>query len=513
MILPLIFGYTEIHYHLRYLYPLYYRREPEIITDFPKRLVFSRSSTLPLLFIIKDSHLFPVKILKLIIEINHNMGIKRHVITLNQDFNSKYFSEIYPLNLDNVEKEQTLSINVQIEYSKNKRKRKCINDNYSSLNTPPYQVYYTETGNTYPPDWFAGEAHYHSDFTEDQVEFGADIPSTATLAKQMGLDWFFVTDHSYDLDDKLDSYLTNDPDLPKWHSMQKTALAEDSPELRIIPGEEISIGNSQNRNIHLLSINHPEFIEGYGDGAEKWFDNKPLHNISEINLKHSQDNLFIAAHPHEQIPWIQKITLNRGTWDLQDFLKAGITHLQLINSSNFHEMEKNVIYWKSLLLKKYKFLLLAGNDAHGNFNVLRQIKSPFLKLYHERKQIFGSMMTVFNYPENNPVAGLKQGRVFVTNGPFLDFSVSQGETTVYVGQSCSLRGKITLNIQANSFEEYGNIKKIILHQGFYQNKEINQFLDITSPSLEIEVSKPCYLRLSLYTANKGIALTNPVWID
>ena len=143
----------------------------------------------------------------------------------------------------------------------------------------------------------------------------------------MGLSWLFVTDHSYDLDDSLTSCTKNDADLPIWNQMQKDVKEYDSNELRIIPGEEVSIGNSKGENVHMLAINHNEFIDGYGDSAEKWFRNKPQHFLNEINKLHKDSNLFIAAHPIEKIPFMQKLTLRRGNWSDEDYQNSGIKFL------------------------------------------------------------------------------------------------------------------------------------------------------------------------------------------
>ena len=49
--------------------------------------------------------------------------------------------------------------------------------------------------------------------------------------------------------------------------------------------------------------------------------------------------------------------------------------------------------WIRLLLDGYHKFIYAGNDAHGNFNMYRQIKTPMLSLYEKKEQLFGEFRT------------------------------------------------------------------------------------------------------------------------
>ena len=66
-----------------------------------------------------------------------------------------------------------------------------------------------------------GDLHYHTNLTDDMVEFGAPLRSTKIAAQSMGLDFFCNTDHSYDLDDKYGSWIENDPHLKKWNDSRR----------------------------------------------------------------------------------------------------------------------------------------------------------------------------------------------------------------------------------------------------------------------------------------------------
>ena len=55
-----------------------------------------------------------------------------------------------------------------------------------------------------------GDLHYHTNLTEDMVEYGAPLKETLLISEAMGLDFFCNTDHSYDLDDKIGSWIETD---------------------------------------------------------------------------------------------------------------------------------------------------------------------------------------------------------------------------------------------------------------------------------------------------------------
>jgi len=535
--LPLIGLYAETHYHIKLLKPRYYRKQPEILADVPIRTSKKNNSILPVLLIVKDANLFPILLKKVEIKIigrNRKINVIKQI---NKNLSQKYFSETLNINLNQFKPEQTLFITVKFHIEQNSKKYIVLNDNYKNLSKKPFRTYFAEHALPYPENWFAGEPHYHSNYTSDQVEFGADIPSTKEMAKALGLSWFFVTDHSYDLDDKEDDYLINDTNIPKWKKMKDEVKKHNTKDFRIIHGEEVSIGNADRKNVHLLAINHEEFIEGHGDSAEKWFRNKPTTKIAEItnykiqNTNKSQiinnqisnkpisnpkisnqksKSLFIAAHPNERIPFLQKMTLRRGNWQLKDYLQSGIKFLQIINNSDLRLVDKSIAYWKNLLLKGHKFFILAGNDAHGNFNVMRQIKIPYWKLFSSQNQVFGKFLTVFNFPENDPIKGIQSGKTIISSGPFLDFWLEAEKQKYEIGSTVKLE-KAKLCYETATSPEFGKIASIDLFIGdnnLHKEKKVKDPLN----NAFLILPKKGYLRMSLSTSKMGRVFTNPIWM-
>lgn len=510
--IPLFFSYAEIHYHLKCLFPRYYHKLPEIISDVPIRVIKSHSSKLPVLIIIKDSNLFPIDLKKIrIIVFRKEKKISKD-FSFDIHLNQKYFSRVLTIDINDFKPNQILDIAVNFTVFKNSKEMNFRNDNYAGLNTKNYRCYYSEEPLPYPKNWYAGEPHYHSIYTSDQVEFGADIESTKIIAKAMGLSWLFITDHSYDLDDCENSFLRNDPSLPKWKKMLEDVRKNDSEEFRILPGEEVSIGNSKKESVHLLAINHPDFIEGKGDSAEVWFNNKPQKFLKEIAKSTPQpDSLFIAAHPNEKISFLQQLTLRRGNWHIKDLLQIGIKFLQIINNSNIQSIENSIHYWKKFLLDGHKFFIIAGNDAHGNFNVMRQIKIPFIKLFSSDQQVFGKFHTVFHYKENNPIKGIKSGKIIVSNGPFLDFCIETNGKKYPIGSTIHTN-KTKIYYETKSTPEFGEIEKIKLFIGDYSKKE-EKLIPNFQNGCELEIPENGYVRMSMSTSKMGRVFTNPVWIE
>ncbi|MDP8220037.1 MAG: CehA/McbA family metallohydrolase [Candidatus Stygibacter frigidus] len=509
-LLPLMaIGYAELHYHLPWLYPLYHRRQPEIIADLPHRLALDKTDFLPLSIIIKDADKYPVHLQSITVELLDTCGTcSQEIIELDIQVNSKWFSRLLFIDISSYTPNNVVFTNVNFELTCRNKPLMIKNDNFPGLSKKPFCTWLTKEGLPLPENWYAGDIHYHSDYTSDQVEFGADISSTVTMAKALGLSWFCVTDHSYDLDDTIDDFTKNDPALPKWHDMLKECNEKDSSEVRIIAGEEVSIGNNKGKNVHLLALNQKEFIDGHGDSAEVWGKNIPQHNLCEIPMYKTPENLFIAAHPLEKVSLAQKLTLRRGSWSLEDYQQGDINILQLINSDEPKKIEKDILTWTKYLLQGKKLFITAGNDAHGNFNIMRQISFPFVTLWETHKQIFGRWMTIFESTSNDPLPALATGRMIVSNGPFLAFYIHQLEDKWQMGETCPLRHG-SVNYDARTTPEFGEIDTIYCYRGDLDTGKEFRF-PLACP-VNIALPANGYIRMSLLTTKGFTAYTNPIF--
>jgi len=355
--LPILL-YPELHYHWGLFYPLYFRKLPEIIADVPYRIDVSSESSIPIMLTVKDAHKYPI-ILDfldiLIISQTDNTLIYKEKVHIEKLYDEKFSSRIFTLQNDPFGIEQKVEIWVDIAAHKPNKKKQLVfvNDNLPGLHTR-LLTYLSASPLPKMENWFAGETHYHSYYTDDQVEFGGDIKGAVELARRMNIDWFFVTDHSYDLDDDENNYLKNDPTFPKWEKLKKEVTnLQHTEKYPVFYGEELSCGNSENKNVHFLIINNAGFIPGYGDSAEKWFRNKPTHSINEACQIAGENSLKIGAHTFERNnnP-INTLLLNRGTWHEQDVKENPITYLQIINKKD----RRHIAHAKKMVCASYERL-------------------------------------------------------------------------------------------------------------------------------------------------------------
>ena len=529
--------YAETHYKLKYLYPRYYKREPIVLFDIPSRVLLKRTnSTLPVFLLIKNANLYPATISDIIINVFFNkkkytIQLENIIITHSKleyfqfDITVAAISDRHPsvgnafirsASVSAISDRQingeTPSVQWRSEIADTDRHITVnisfkinnipyINDNYFPASPHNFKVVLSKQDTIFPKGWHIGDAHYHSSYTSDQVEFGAPIEMTKSIAYSMGLDWFFVTDHSYDLDDKEDDFTSNDPNLPKWKKMKEECERLSDENVRILYGEEVSIKNNKGKNVHLLAINHPDFLPGNGDGFEL---NNEIPSLStngvspflQNDTPESNNSLLIAAHPFEPVPLLQKIFLKRGQWSLTDL--KHVEYVQLINGKTIQENLIQIDKFFKLLLTGKKYKIIAGNDAHGNFQFMKQVKLPFVNLICKKEQIFGNYFTAFQSEKNNPLDGIKNGKSLISNGPFIDFDFNNVDS---------------VNYQYIIQPQHGKIVKLQLIIGDVSCKKITKIqLNIKKKKKKLKIGNDLFVAMLLITNNGYVAVTNPVYV-
>ncbi len=471
--LPFVFtpAYAEIHYRFRYFFSLLKKSEPEIIADVPYRV--ERPQPLPVLLLIKDADAYPIHLQKAEVFVNGQKVESRSFDTL---INRHFYEAVLEVPTEKLQAGKT-EIAVKIWYGINGKAKVCFNDNYRTGSKAPFICYVSDEALPAEDGFFYGDLHSHSSFTEDQIEFGAGLESMRRMAGAVGLNFFAVTDHSYDLDDMPDNYLVNDPQLRKWSAFKRQVAqlnARPSGPV-IIPGEELSVGNRKNQNAHLLVLNNPDFIEGRGDSGEKWFRFKPDHQIDDIPALISEQAMLIPAHSAEKVPLVQKLFINRGEWSEADLQHPFFTAVQSINGGNAKETEAGIRQWVRFLLKGRKRTLIAGNDAHGSFARNRHISIPFVYLRESLRHRFGVWKTSvfirdFDRRPETILQAVRQGQVMVTNGPFVNLQArGNGDWIPMGGQIDKIK---EIRLQVRSTREFGAVQNIrILGGDLRQRKE------------------------------------------
>jgi len=527
-VLP-FFLYAETHYKFKGIYSRLLKNEPEIVADAPFRV--EPHQPIPVLLLVKDAHWYPVQLLEIIVRISSknqpNMTRKFPLnITLNK---TKFWSKIFLLEpLQDVS--GIVDIDVQIIVKVNGKVRVYHNDNYRISSHQPLQVYLASEMLPRFDNWYFGDFHYHSNYTEDQVEFGAPLAETVQIAQAMGLNFFAVTDHSYDLDDYDHSWVHNDQQVRKWHRLwdEVEQLNRKQPGFIILPGEEVSVANSRNQNVHLLVLNHRNFLPGKGDSAERWFHTRPDLSITRVLDQISGQALAIAGHPEMPTPWLQRLLIRRGGWHREDFQHPKLDGFQIWNGEEDQSFSSGSKNWVRLLLRGKRLSLIAGNDAHGNFNRFRQIGFPFFTMRESNDQIFGKMRTGVlisqSYNLNSLVRAVKRRHVIVSNGPVVRFSI-ENETGAKAKIGDEIQGqRFTLSLDAKSTDEFGKLESIqLFHGDLLKRKEsckiIKHFVMPYTFHLE-QVPVPAghngYFRVELTTRTSTgkicRCMTNPIWL-
>jgi hypothetical protein len=511
--------YAETHYRFKYFFSYLKKKEPEIIADIPSRV--TSGMDIPVLIIIKDADKFPVLLHHISIKENNKVIFQKKVNLHCKSPYADFFYHIPSSELNN----GIHHISVQIDYETNGRIKKCLNDNHRGTSHDPLPLVISEDSLPRFANCFLGETHSHTNYTSDQVEFGASLSATRIMAKAIGLDFFCATDHSYDLDDYLENYLTNDPDLEKWKAFQQEvdSMNQEDEKFLIIPGEEVTVRNNRDNNVHLLIYNSKTFYPGSGDSGEKWFRNRSELSISQLTSQIPETALAVSAHPSETPPILQKLLINRGSWQTKDCSESGLHVLQFINGGAKHFLEKGKKLWVEQLLSDNRLTGIAGNDAHGNFSRFRQIGFPFFTMRENYYHLFGKWVTGIYIKNNNfdmksVLDALKSGNCYMTNGPALLLNLSDENRKYEMGEECINPKHCYLRVRSS--KEFGTINSMILYNGDLEKKSESVFHHITRDTGKIdfdaeiqlnELPHRGYIRVEIETEQKYQALSNPIW--
>jgi hypothetical protein len=178
-----------------------------------------------------------------------------------------------------------------------------------------------------PRQWFYGDTHYHSIYTNDIKELGNPVSETCEAAHSIGLDWLVITDHSCDLDDV-------DPDVSpqkRWDRLKDDVSNPDisNDQFRCIQGEEITLVGRRENYIHMLAFGGmEEMIEGaflpdkggfmteiFEESIKKWLEKVArdggyssdetqrlfgtIHSFEDVLALLPKQALTFAAHPFQ----------------------------------------------------------------------------------------------------------------------------------------------------------------------------------------------------------------------
>ena len=532
IVFPLL--YAETHYRFKYFFSFLKKNEPEILADIPHRL--EPNAALPVLLIIKDSNLYPIELTRVTIELRQ---AGKPIYVDRRDFflqiTNQLWWKIIFVPFENHFKDVfgLIDVDVSFDYLIGGEHRSAKNDNYKTSSKTSLQIHRSKQSLPSFAGWHQGDTHTHSSYTSDQVEFGSPIEASIELSKAMGLSFFCVTDHSYDLDDRIDNYLIDDPDIPKWKLQQKQIdeINLHHNDFTVVRGEEVSCSNRAQRNVHLLLWGTTKYFRGSGDGAEHWFHTNAEHAITDILLNIGPNVAAYAGHPTEPTPFFQWLLIKRGRWSIDDMDQRGLAGLQILNGAADDAFVHGLECWITLLLRGRKIFIAAGNDAHGNFNRFKQIGIPFFTIREHGRQLFGKMRTAVGsdfITEASILEALQSGHSVITSGPLLVFTIINefGDTAGIGNQICGAR--LRLQVRGTTTEEFGEFCEVKVILGRVGDKSetvriIKHFPDAYTIDMNIDIElhhydSVSYVRIEGFTERaggndaRGFCYSNPTWI-
>jgi hypothetical protein len=225
---------------------------------------------------------------------------------------------------------------------------------------------------------------------------------------------------------------------------------------------------------------------------------------------------------------LQRLLFGRDHWRPNDFLKDRLTGMQIWNGLDDPGFEKGREEWIKLLLAGKRRVLIAGNDAHGNFGRSRQIAIPFLSMEEKEQQLFGQVRTGI-LSDASPLTmatvlqALKAGQCLVSSGPFglLEIITDQGCRYALGDYVAPQKLRVLVTVQSSS--AFGPICSVDLFIGDEKQKKetrISLFKENTGlMEFKYEVIQTPvsgYIRLevtSMRKEQKYLCLTNPIFIQ
>jgi murein DD-endopeptidase MepM/ murein hydrolase activator NlpD len=341
------------------------------------------------------------------------------------------------------------------------------------------------------PNWYYGDTHFHTEYTNDPKEYGGQLTAVRDAAKAMGLDFVMTTDHASDLpvaeDDDWQGWF-NCWDLcqASWSNLykriNKTNELNDSNGLPFVQGEEITcqaVDYQAEDGIHLLVYDNNEFISGKIDDK-----NHPqeLLKAKLHTLYTSEESAFAyAAHPMDVFdPVLGPVELPFGgiaKWTDQNYQTALVYDqfigLEIWNTrktkkhcpigtpgdvcpklnldiyvnpfNNDGQWSYNVAKWDEklvagvekwdVLMKENvdplrKIFISGGSDAHGDMNYTIGGLGP-LALIDLNDNAMGKVRTLVYAPggknRGNILNGFRNGRSVVTDGPVVIFGMDRDQ--------------------------------------------------------------------------------------
>jgi hypothetical protein len=148
-------------------------------------------------------------------------------------------------------------------------------------------------------NYYRGDTHLHSMYTQSEAEIGLPMCATKEAAFLSGQDWITTTDHTSDFDN------------------YGTSIQATDSSMLYITGLEVSLNNSDSKLVHMLAYPNPAqpfampyLSDGNGDliGTSATIDNV-LDSMATFN------GFAYMAHPFATSDELPAIPVNGGIWN------------------------------------------------------------------------------------------------------------------------------------------------------------------------------------------------------
>lgn len=520
--------YAESHYKFRLPWSPLFHRCPEIIVDAPFQVV--PGEALPFWIAVRDADRFPAHLEKLRLSFRRrNFDGSRadgasqepRVFEYKLNISADESIAFYPVQVTDKLAPGFYEISAELGIICRGKKEVIRNRNLPGLSKEPLRVQVLGEVPPKPAGYIACETHCHTHISADPVEFGAFPGVLQKAARTTGLDAVFCTDHSYDFAFESPDYMRPADGELRYRALRKE-IAELPEYPRMIAGEEVSAGNAEGRNVHLLLPGTSAYIPGLGDCGRNWLRNHPTLPLTEI-LPHLGTPAF-AAHPEEQMSAAERGIFRRGNWSHGD-LAAGaplnVRGMQFWNGSRDAGFTAGRALWIRELLRGARLLPIGGNDAHGDLNAYTGVKVPLFKLKINRSHIFGYVRTVIQMPgetaapaaqdlssarsEKEILNAFRGDNLYVTDGPALWWTRAAG----------------SIAFTAQSTADYGELKAVRIFgarkngNGEISEKEIS--VSVAAGTYKLSENIPAadyiYLRAECETSQGRFALTSAAFLQ
>lgn len=491
--------YAESHYKFRLPFSRLFRKAPEMLVDAPFQVQNGRD--LPFWLVVRDADRFPRRLLGFDGVWKRN-GQERHFhIECNKRLDQAFHFEPFTLTPPAQAGLWWLDVSFHTETLEGK-KESHRRWNYPGLPAEPLLVHVLAHPLPTPASWVGGETHCHTWHSSDPVEFGASPIVLHQAAAAVGLDFVFLSDHSYDFAWEQGNYMRAADPLARYACLcaEVDSLPVDGPLL--IAGEEVSCGNYLGQNVHLLAPHCRQYIPGQGDGGRHWFSNKPDLGIAEVLRKVSTP--CFAAHPKVPMGRLERMVFRRGDWHEQD-LGPNLRGLQFWNGSLDRGYEIGKQFWTTMLRQGRHLLPIGGNDAHGDLNGATGVKTPLWSLKHSRKHVFGRVRTFvpqFHTPRNaqSLLAAFQDDHAFISDGPSLWWEPNADRPILHFASTPDQGTLQTIALYIGTSS--GETRKTLAHA--------NQNCLACDWNIDLPV-QTLYVRAECYTDSGRHALTSAFW--